>query len=183
VIALAGACDGLIEELLDEAEVARRRRPDLGPTAYEIDAPMRGAPRPDPEIEGARFLAWLAAERQGGPAALLPLGRGELKDLLLRWAAGHEAVRAVRDRRIDEVLSSISADDRRRHLRQLVALAAAAGSAENGGPPAVYVFGVEDVERTSLSQAEVNQLVPPAAAARMVSTADSRRIFCIGVAG
>lgn len=183
VTSLASACDSLVEELLGEAERSRRRRLDLGPAAYEIDVPTRGAPRPDPEAEAERFLLWLETDRQQSPSSLLPLGRGELKDLLLRWAGGHEAVRAVRDRRIEDVLSAIPPGDRLRHLRQLVSLtkAVAEASGEGDAPPAVYVFGVEDVSRTSLTQEELDGLVPDGATARLVSTADPRRVFCFGV--
>ena len=186
VVALVEACDGLIEELLGEEERVRRRRVDLGPAAYEIDVPTRGVARPDPEAEADRFLKWLESERHSMPAGLLPLGRGELKDMLLRWASDHESVRAVRDRRIDEVLSAISAQDRRRHLQQLVALTTAgggpAGEAE-AAPAEVYVFGVEDASRTSLTREEIEALVPAGAEARLVSTAEPRRVFCFGVHG
>ena len=180
---LASACESLIEELLGDVERARRRRLDLGPTAYEIDVPTRGIPRPDAEAEADHFLRWLGTERQQAPAWLLSLGRGELKDLLLRWAGSHDGVRAVRDRRIEDVLSAMAPDDRRRHLRQLVSLtkAVAEASGDAGARVAVYVLGVEDAARTSVTQDEVEALVPAGAGVRLVSTADPRRLFCFGV--
>jgi hypothetical protein len=183
VTALSSVCDSLIEELLGETERTRRRRLDLGPTAYEIDVPTRGVPRPDPQLEAERFVEWLASERQEAPASLLPLGRGELKDLLLRWADGHEAVRAIRERRIEDVLSAVPPDDRQRHLRQLVSLTNVSAEAAGKGNAAedVYVFGVEDASRTSLTQEEIDALVPAGTTARLVSTADPRRLFCFGV--
>lgn len=183
VAALVEACDGLVEELLGEAERVRRRRLDLGPTAYEIDVPTRGAPRPDAEAEAEAFLSWLKSERQSAAASLLPLGRGELKDRLLRWAGDHDAVRTVRNRRIDDVLAAIPPDERRRHLRQLVSLTTAAGAAAGEGeaPAGVYVFGVEDTSRTSFTQEEIDEFVPAGSTARLVSTAEPRRVFCFGV--
>jgi hypothetical protein len=183
--ALATYCETLVEELnVDLAHMQRTRR-ETKPFVYELKP--SNLTEQEPAVDGTDFMRWLTDERRTMPEAVARLRLGEFKDLLLEYGYSNSWVKETKTKRVDEILSVLSPEERLRHLRQLDTMASPLWQYDQGlvsgkyHTENIYLFGVEDKDNTSITKSDIALAIASPYEPSLVSTGDPKRVVCFKV--
>jgi len=183
--ALAGMCANVTQEL--SLDIQQMRQAKRAPRPFVQELKPANLTEDAPSVNPNDFLRWLAEEKKLAVADLASMRVAELKATLLEYGYADENVTKVRDRRIEDILRSLTKQERDRLINELDFMAAPLWQYDRGTISGelhtenIYLFGVEDRDDTTLVPDQIQQVVQSYYPPSVVSTGDPKRIVCFKV--